>query len=824
MYPPRATPWLRCVVVATILLLLGAFLSSAQAQDQTVTIKVGGALPVWGIPDRNGTSPAERAKRAVFDAFSRKHPNIRLERYSSLAIQGPAAESGILMAYAGGTAPDIVYANFRLLRNYVNQGFLRPLDELVARDPETLKRVQPAVLKELYVDGKLYSVPSNQYVQALYYRKDLFRAAGLDPNRPPRDWNEFYNYAQKLTIPEKKQYGFVFEQGSESYYWINFLWSAGGEAAVKTSGGPWLAAFNNDAGVAALEFYRKLIQGPWTDKNGKTWRGVCAHEPGPARRADISAGRIGMWFAYQSDDIANMNQFDLNPSLLGIAPLPKGPTGKSANEINAAMWGINSSVKDTKKLEACWTFLKYMASDEAARERTRAYVENGLGQLVNPVELKRWGYEEYISANQRPWVESSKLLFETGKPEPNGPGMAFIYKLMNEPLDQALLYPDRPAWQILDASVTRINAKLLNYTPPEVMARRRQAAWAVFWLLIAGIVGPTTFLATRSLVRAARAREAGLAKPATDSPKLPLRIHLSAWAFMAPAVASVAIWAYLPLARGLMMAFQDYRILGGSRWVGMDNFIEAFYQESFRRGLVNSFYFTIWLLGLGFVLPIVVALLLNEIPKGKVLFRVLYYLPAVTTSVVVAMLFKQFWDPSPSGLANTIKGVLDPALGWLPNALWPEGPQKWLQDPTQAMFAVVVPLVWAGAGPGSIIYLAALQSIPDEMYEAADLDGAGFFSKIFRITIPTLTPLIVINLVGATVAAFKIMEPVLVQTGGGPDNATYTVGLEVWYNAFMYLKFGYATAAACMMAALLIGLTMYQLRVLQNVRYSSGNR
>jgi len=132
--------------------------------------------------------------------------------------------------------------------------------------------------------------------------------------------------------------------------------------------------------------------------------------------------------------------------------------------------------------------------------------------------------------------------------------------------------------------------------------------------------------------------------------------------------------------------------------------------------------------------------------------------------------------------------------------------------------------VWAGAGPGSIIYLAALQSIPDEMYEAADLDGAGFFKKIYNITLPTLSPLIIINLVGATVGAFKIMEPVLVQTGGGPDYATHTIGLEIWYNAFMYLKFGYATAAAILMGLLLIGLTMYQLRVLQNVRFAAGNR
>lgn len=775
---------------------------AAEAAGGATEIRVGGANPAWGIPDRNATSAWDRARRAVFDAFSRKYPHIKLQRYSSLRIQGPAAESGILMAYAGGTAPDVVYVNFRQLRNYVGQGFLRPLDDLVQQNPEALTRVQPRVRRELSVNGHIYSIPWAQYVQALYYRKDLFRAAGLNPNRPPTNWDEFYATARALTDQKKGQWGFVFAQGTESYWWINFLWQAGGEVSRQQADGQHIAAFNSPAGVQALQFYRKLLLAPWTDANGKTWNGVATRST--TLKQDISAGKIGMWFAYQSDDVANMNQYDLNPSLLGITAMPKGPTGQTANEINAGMWGINAAVKDPEKLKACWTMIRFMASEEAARIRTQAYVENGLGALVNPVELKKWGYDEYITPAQEPWMRANAELFKHGKPEPNGPNMAFIYQLMNEPLDRAILYPDRDAKQILNNAVFKINTKLLNYTPPEMMARKRAWAWGILALLLA--IGG--YFGTRAIMRLARLSAAG----SDGGSRLPLRTHLSAWTFMAPAVASIAVWAYLPLARGMVMAFQDYRILGGGKWIGLDNFIEAVGQDTFWAGIRNSVYFTGWLLGLGFVLPIVLALLLNEIPKGKVLFRILYYLPAVTTSVVVAMLWKQFWDPAPSGLANTILGFMGIE------------PQRWLQDPNLAMFAVVLPLVWAGAGPGSIIYLAALQSIPDEMYEASDLDGAGYFTKIWRITLPTLSPLIIINLVGATIGAFKIMEPILVQTGGGPDNATYTIGLEVWYNAFMYLKFGYATAAAWLMGALLIGLTVYQLRILQNVRFAAGNR
>ncbi len=808
MLPPRVLGFVLLVTALGLFLAGGPARAQEMAPGNVVEVKVGGANPAWGIPDRNATAPFERARRRVFDEFSRTHPHIRLVRYTSLRIQGPASESGILLAYAGGTAPDVVYVNFRQLRNYAGQRFLRPLNDLVAQTPDVMDRVRPAVKKVLYVDGKIYSIPWAQYVQALYYRKDLFRAAGLNPNRPPQNWDEFYEYAKTLSDPDKGQWGFVFSQDDPSYWWINFLWQAGGEIAETNANGQFLATFNSPQGAEALEFYRKLLTAKWTDKNNKEQTGVATRTT--TLKQDISAGKVGMWFAYQSDDITNMNQFDLNPSLIGIAALPKGPTGVTANELNAGMWGINASVRDAKKIAACWEFIRYMASEEASRVRTRAFVENGLGALVNPIELKKFGYDEYLSPLQAPWLKANEELFASGHPEPNGPNMAFIYKLMNEPLDRAVLYPDRPAKQLLDESVAKINAKLLSgATPPREMARKRTIAWTIFGALLA----LSTFVGIRSAARIARTAHRKADADAENAPtRLPVRTHLSAWTFMAPAVLSIALWAYYPLARGMVMAFQDYRILGGSRWIGLDNFIEAVGQDTFWAGIRNSFFFTVWLLGLGFLLPIAIALLLNEIPKGKVLFRVLFYLPAVTTSVVVAMLFKQFFDPAQTGLFNTLLGALH------------FGPYKWLQDPNLAMFAVVVPLVWAGAGPGSVIYLAALQSIPDEMYEAADLDGAGFWTKIFRVTLPTLSPLIVINLVGATVAGFKIMEPILVQTGGGPDNATYTIGMEVWYNAFMYLKFGYATAAAWLMGSILVGLTIYQLRVLQNVRFAAGNR
>src|ERR1041385_3834421 len=153
----------------------------------------------------------------------------------------------------------------------------------------------------------------------------------------------------------------------------------------------------------------------------------------------------------------------------------------------------------------------------------------------------------------------------------------------------------------------------------------------------------------------------------------------------------------------------------------------------------------------------------------------------MTSGLVIIFLWKQFYDPSEQGLFNQLLTPLADLLNSLHLAHL-STPLKvdWLGDPSYAMLAVVLPAIWAGAGPGSIIYLAALKTISEDVYEAADLDGASIWQKIRLITLPSLRPLIIINFVGAFIGAFKAMENIFVMTGGGPMNATHTIGLEIW--------------------------------------------
>jgi multiple sugar transport system permease protein len=227
-------------------------------------------------------------------------------------------------------------------------------------------------------------------------------------------------------------------------------------------------------------------------------------------------------------------------------------------------------------------------------------------------------------------------------------------------------------------------------------------------------------------------------------------------------------------------------------------------------------------LGLGFATPILLALGLHEVPRGKIFFRTLYYLPAVTTGLVIIFLWKQFYDATENGLLNQIVAIFSQALVSLGLLEQRPEPINWLGDPKYALLAVIIPLIWAGMGPGSLIYLAALKSIPEEMYEAADIDGAGILSKVRNITLPYLKPLIIINFVGAFIGAARAFDSVFIMTGGGPVFSTHVAGLEIWFSAFMYLKFGYAVAMAWIVGALLVGFTLVQLRILARVQFKTA--
>jgi multiple sugar transport system permease protein len=334
------------------------------------------------------------------------------------------------------------------------------------------------------------------------------------------------------------------------------------------------------------------------------------------------------------------------------------------------------------------------------------------------------------------------------------------------------------------------------------------------------------------------------------------------------------------------MAFYDYRIFGDSTWVFLDNFANLLWDPDWWQALLTSARYSFLVIALTFIPPVLLAILLQEIPRGKVLFRLVFYLPATITGLVVILLWKTFYEPSEAGLMNRLVMHI-PAWAWLALALilvlatlhlarrllyhhlWkaalfvlvaglllataplaplreivrslsatqglsfyktmsvfqllgtalPE-PMRWLDDSRIALFSCVLPMLWAGMGPGCLIYLAALKGIPDDLYEAADLDGASFTDKILFVIVPTLRPLLIINFVGVFIASWQAEANILAMTAGGAR--TEVAGLHIFYKAFIFLRLGPATAAAWMLGCLLVGFTLYQLRILSRVEFRAN--
>jgi multiple sugar transport system permease protein len=253
----------------------------------------------------------------------------------------------------------------------------------------------------------------------------------------------------------------------------------------------------------------------------------------------------------------------------------------------------------------------------------------------------------------------------------------------------------------------------------------------------------------------------------------------------------------------------------------MENFANVLFDGEFWHAMWISLKYGGLYLAFGFFAPIILAFLLTEVPRGKILFRTIYYLPAVLSGAVVIFLWKGFYGGY--GLINQMLNIGVHATNWIAGSHIANFDKPWLDNPHVALFFCLLPTIWAGMGPGCLIYLAALKTVPEEFYEAAEIDGAGIWSKLRHVAIPGIRGLIAINFIGALIGTIHGgSEMVMAMTGGSPYNPygeTEVVGLHIYWQAYGYLRFGAATAMAWVLGSLLIGFTMMQLTRLSRMEF-----
>ncbi|WP_030207883.1 carbohydrate ABC transporter permease [Streptomyces bikiniensis] len=304
--------------------------------------------------------------------------------------------------------------------------------------------------------------------------------------------------------------------------------------------------------------------------------------------------------------------------------------------------------------------------------------------------------------------------------------------------------------------------------------------------------------ATRTTTRPAPRPEAGTGAGPAARPPAPgafaraLRRNLTAHGFLIGAVLCFSFFSWYPMVREFLLAFQKTED-GRTTWAGWSNLATVFNDPAIWQAWRNTLLFTLLALLLGFVVPFLVAIVINEFRHGRGYLRLLVYLPVMLPPVASVLLFKYLYDPG-HGLFNEILRLLH-----LPE-------QQWLQDPDLSLLSVVVASTWMNMGGAVLIYLAALQGIPGELYEAAELDGAGLFRKIWHVTVPQTRLVLLLMLLLQIIATMQVfLEPFLLTGGAGPEGSTLTVVYLIYQYAFHFNDYGAAAALGLVLLVLLAG-------------------
>jgi multiple sugar transport system permease protein len=288
------------------------------------------------------------------------------------------------------------------------------------------------------------------------------------------------------------------------------------------------------------------------------------------------------------------------------------------------------------------------------------------------------------------------------------------------------------------------------------------------------------------------------------------REEIVGWLFITPAILGLIIWLAGPMIYSIWLSLTEWDLIRPPRFIGVANFTRMVEDRLFYKSLWATLYYTAFHVPLTLILAFLVAMLLNTKTRGITFFRTLYYIPSIVPAVANAVLWIWLFN-SEFGLLNLFLR----ALGF--------NKVMWLQDPNTAMPALILMSLWSMGGT-MIIYLAGLNGIPEQLYEAAEIDGAGSWSRFWNITIPMMTSVIFFNLILQIIGSFQVFTASYLMTRGGPNYATNFYVLYLFDNAFSWFDMGYAAALAWVLFFIILALSLIVFRSGSRwVYYEEGN-
>lgn len=273
------------------------------------------------------------------------------------------------------------------------------------------------------------------------------------------------------------------------------------------------------------------------------------------------------------------------------------------------------------------------------------------------------------------------------------------------------------------------------------------------------------------------------------------------WLLLLPSLFCFTIFIWQPLVSGIITSFYETQGFELKEFIGFQNYIDIISNSGFVNAVINTWKYALWSIVLGLFLPVVAAILLNEIFKGKAFFRFSVYFPCMVPAVVTSIMWLIMFEPSDGGFLNAIL------------AKFHCGPLMWLQDVKLVIPLIVSTMTWGGFGSTTILYLADLQSVNTELYEAVEIDGGGIFRKIRYITLPHMSGMVKMMFVMQIINVLQVFQQPLTMTGGGPNNASITLSMVAYNYAFTTMEVGRSTATSVVQGLMIMVFTIFYMKL-----------
>jgi multiple sugar transport system permease protein len=275
----------------------------------------------------------------------------------------------------------------------------------------------------------------------------------------------------------------------------------------------------------------------------------------------------------------------------------------------------------------------------------------------------------------------------------------------------------------------------------------------------------------------------------------------AAFYFLFPSFLTLTLFVFWPILNSFLLSFRDWSLLETTHpYIGLANYYELMQDERFWNAVYRTIYYTLSSVPLSIVLALGLALLIHLPLKGMTFFKAIYFLPVISSFAVIAIIWSFLMDPDIGLLSYYMKLMGLPVSDWLRSPIW-------------ALPAVILVAVWKNVGFNMVILLAGLGEIPESLYEAAKLDGAGTFRRFWNITLPMLRHTLLFVIIISVISSFQVFDQVYVMTRGGPMFTTETIVYFIYHHGFNVLNMGYASSASWLLFVVILLITLFQLRI-----------